>query len=149
MKKKNNRKGVTFNKRPVVNNEDGKVAAQGNQWVASEKQIKWLTYYMNPREDTYANAYEAALKAGYSPTYSKTIMNPSLALQWVKSAKTIMRSMNTEHLRSILEDIAQSDLEKTSDRIQAVKLLGLDKGMFVQKQAIAHVGLEQVLESLE
>ena len=76
-------------------------------------------------------------------------MSPSLALQWVQSAKAIMRTMNTEHIRSLLEDIALSKYEKASDRIAAAKLLGTDQGMCLQKQIPAHVGLEEALAELE
>lgn len=143
------KKGIKPNKREVAPNPDGTVA-QGNQWQASTRQMDWLNYYMNPREEeTYGNPYQAAIKAGYSETYARNIMSNSVALQWVKQAKNIMRSMNTEHLRSQLEDIATSRHEKTADRIAAIKLLGTDQGMFVQKQITAHVGLEAALEALE
>lgn len=142
-------KGKVFDKRPVKSTEDGRVA-QGNQWQASPRQLDWLNYYMNPREkETYANPYQAAIKAGYSETYARNIMSNSVALQWVQSAKSIMRSMNTEHIRSVLEEIAVSRNERASDRIAAAKLLGVDQGMFVQKTLNAHIGLEQALEELE
>ena len=141
--------GHKFNKREVIASDTGK-QVQPNQWQASGRQLDWLDYYMNPKnKDTYGNPYQAALSAGYSESYARNIMNPSLALQWVQQAKTIMRSMNTEHLRQVLEDIAVSKHEKTSDRIAAVKLLGTDQGMFVQKTINAHVGLEQALEDLQ
>lgn len=144
-----NKRKKPFNQREVVSAGEGK-HVQPNQWQASEKQLNWLDYYMNPRnKDTYANAYESAIKAGYSHDYARQIMSNSLALQWVQSAKTIMRSMNTEHLRSQLEEIATNGHEQTKDRIAAIKLLGVDQGMFVQKQVTAHVGLEQALEALE
>lgn len=143
------KQGKKFNKREVVASNDGTVV-QPNQWQATTRQLDWLNYYMNPKEkETYANPYQAAIKAGYSETYARNIMNPSVALQWVQSAKSIMRTMNTEHIRSILEDIAVSRMEKTSDRIAAAKLLGTDQGMFVQKTLNAHVGLEQALQELE
>lgn len=138
-----------FNKREVVPNSKER-HVQPNQWQANEKQLAWLEYYMNPRhKDTYANAYESAIKAGYSHHYARQIMSNSLALQWVQSAKSIMRSMNTEHLRSQLEEIASDRHEQTKDRIAAIKLLGVDQGMFVQKQVTAHVGLEEALSALE
>ena len=144
------KKGHKFNKREVAPSSTDGTVAQPNQWQANEKQLNWLNYYMNPKEEeTYANPYQAALKAGYSESYARQIMSPSLALQWVQSAKSIMRSMNTEHIRSILEDIALSKYEKASDRIAAAKLLGTDQGMFVQKQVTAHVGLEEALRDLE
>lgn len=143
-------KGKKFKDRDVAPLQGDGTVAQPNQWRASEKQMLWLNYYMNPKEkETYANPYQAAIKAGYSESYARQIMSPSLALQWVQSAKTIMRSMNTEHIRNILEDIALSKYEKASDRIAAAKLLGTDQGMFVQKQITAHVGLEQALDELE
>ena len=144
------KKGHKFNKREVAPSSTDGTVAQPNQWQANEKQLNWLNYYMNPKEEeTYANPYQAAIKAGYSESYARQIMSPSLALQWVQSAKAIMRSMNTEHIRSLLEDIALSKYEKASDRIAAAKLLGTDQGMFVQKQITAHVGLEEALAELE
>ena len=144
------KKGKKFSKREVLETREDGTPVQPNQWTASKQQLDWLRYYMDPNEqETYANSYQAAIKAGYSESYARNIMSNSLALQWVKSAKAIMRTMNVEHIRSILEDIALSKYEKASDRIAAAKLLGTDQGMFVQKQVTAHVGLEQALQELE
>lgn len=144
------KKGKKFSKREVLATREDGTLVQPNQWTASKQQLDWLRYYMDPNEEeTYANSYQAAIKAGYSESYARNIMSNSLALQWVKSAKAIMRTMNVEHIRSILEDIALSKYEKASDRIAAAKLLGTDQGMFVQKQVTAHVGLEQALQELE
>lgn len=142
------KQGKKFDNREVKSSEEGQV--QPNQWQASTRQLDWLKYYMDPNEeDTYGKPYHAAIKAGYSETYARNIMNPSVALQWVQSAKNIMRTMNTEHIRNILEDIALNKFEKASDRIAAAKLLGTDQGMFVQKNITAHVGLEEAIASLE
>lgn len=144
------KKGKKFSKREVLATREDGTPVRPNQWTASKQQLDWLRYYMDPNEEeTYANSYQAAIKAGYSESYARNIMSNSLALQWVKSAKAIMRTMNVEHIRSILEDIALSKYEKASDRIAAAKLLGTDQGMFVQKQVTAHVGLEQALQELE
>lgn len=144
------KKGHKFSKRDVAPNHSDGTVAQPNQWQANQKQMDWLNYYMNPKEqETYGNPYQAAIKAGYSESYARQIMSPSLALQWVQSAKNIMRSMNTEHIRSVLEDIALSKYEKASDRIAAAKLLGTDQGMFVQKTINVHSGLEQAIKDLE
>lgn len=144
------KKGKKPNTRGVAPNSDDGVSAQGNQWQASTRQLDWLNYYMNPREvETYRKAYHSAIKAGYSETYAKQIMSPTLALQWVKSAKNIMATMNTEHIRSLLEDIAADRSEKTADRIAAAKLVGIDQGMFVQKQMVGITTMEEVLNGLE
>ena len=142
-------KGKTFGKRSVAAKDKNK-QVQANQWQATEQQLKWLEYYMDPKNtDTYGKPYHAAIKAGYSESYAKNMMSPSVALQWVQSAKNIMRSMNTEHIRNVLEEIALDRMEKASDRIAAAKLLGTDQGMFVQRTLNAHVGLEEALAELE
>lgn len=144
------KKGKKFNARPVVAERKDGAPVQPNQWTASHQQLNWLRYYMDPNEkETYANSYQAAIKAGYSERYARDIMSSRLALQWVQSARSIMRTMNVEHIRSVLEDIALSKYEKASDRIAAAKLLGTDQGMFVQKQITAHVGIEDALSQLE
>lgn len=144
------KQGEPLSKRKVAANKEDGTPATANQWVANERQLQWLRYYMDPNEEeTYGKAYHAALKAGYSEVYARQIMSPSLALQWVQSARAIMRTMNTEHIRNLLEDIALSRYEKASDRIAAAKLLGVDQGMFVQKTLVGHVGLEQAMQDLE
>lgn len=139
------KKGITANKRPIEAGED----VQPNQWQGDERQQRWLKYYMDPKEkDTWGNAYQAAIKAGYNESYATQIMSPSLGLQWVRSAKNIMR-LNPEHLKFALASIVSNEFSKDSDKIQAIKLLGTEEGMFVQKQQIQHIGIEDALEGLE
>jgi len=147
-KKVATRKGKTFNKREVATETPGAVV-QANQWQSTQKQEDWLCYYMDPKEkETFGNSYQSALKAGYSESYAKNIMSPSLALQWVQQAKNIMR-LNPEHLKFALAQIITDKMARDSDKIAAIKLLGTDQGMFIQKQITAHVGLEEALASLE
>jgi len=142
------KKGKTFNTREVAPETPGEVA-QANQWQSTKKQEDWLRYYMDPKEkETFGNSYQSALKAGYSESYAKNIMSPSLALQWVQQAKNIMR-LNPEHLKFALAQIITDKMAKDSDKIAAIKLLGTDQGMFVQKQITAHIGLEEALRDLE
>ena len=49
------KKGHKFNKREVAPSSTDGTVAQPNQWQANEKQLNWLNYYMNPKEEeTYA-----------------------------------------------------------------------------------------------
>ena len=139
------KKGKSFGTRDIATSQD----ATANQWQATQKQQNWLKYYMDPKEtETYGNSYQAALKAGFSESYAAKIMSPALALQWVQQAKNIMR-LNPEHLKLALAQIITDNMAKDSDKIQAIKLLGTDQGMFVQKQITAHVGIEEALNALE
>ena len=151
-------KGKKFSVRPTAEDTgDSKnsrrisqgLPEQGNQWQASKRQQDWLQYYMDPKEEeTWGNAYQSALKAGYSETYARNIMNPSLALQWVQQAKNIVR-LNPEHLKIALVKIISNNYSKDSDKIAAIKLLGIDQNMFVQKQIIGISNIEEALNELE
>lgn len=136
-------------KRPNVRRQANTDVAQGNQWQATKQQQAWLKYYMDPREkETWGNSYQAAIKAGYSESYARNIMSESTALQWVKQARNIMR-LNPEHLKMALAQIISDPYAKDSDKIAAIKLLGTDQGMFVQKTLVGVVPLEQALSELE
>jgi hypothetical protein len=138
-------KGKKFGTRELAKNPE----TRANQWQATQKQQDFLRYYLDPKQkETFGNSYQSAIKAGYSETYAKNIMTPSMAVQWVSQAKNIIR-LEPEHLQRVLIDIATSDYEKASDKIQAVKLLGLEKGMFVQKQLVGVVNIEEALNELE
>lgn len=137
--------GLKPNVRPIEPSE----VAQGNQWQSTQRQQAWLNYYMNPREkETWGNAFQSAIKAGYSESYARNIISESTALEWVKQARNIMR-LNPEHLKVALAQIINDPYSKDSDKIAAIKLLGQDQGMFVQKQLVGIVPLEQMLNDLE
>ena len=53
------RKGKAPSKRVKAAGE----LAQGNQWQATERQIKFIDAYMDPKSETCGNSYQSALKA--------------------------------------------------------------------------------------
>lgn len=143
------KQGKKFGNRTLTQTESDS-PVQANQWQNSQKQQLWLKYYMDPSEkETWGNGYQAAIKAGYSESYARNIMSPSLALQWVQQAKQVMR-LNPEHLKLELARMIGDKYTKDSDKIAAIKLLGTDQGMFVQKQLVGVVtNIEQALNELE
>lgn len=46
---------------------------QGNQYKADPRQAKFLAYYLDIDSDTFSNAFQSAIKAGYSPKYADDI----------------------------------------------------------------------------
>ncbi len=140
--KKITKKGKKFGLR-----KQGEKGVTANQWTNSPQQNEFLNYYLNPEQsETWGNAYLAATKAGYSESYASSIM--SVAPMWVQQAQNIVK-LQPEHLKQALATIASSKYEKASDRIQAIKLLGIDQGMFVQKQLVGHVNIEDALKDLK
>lgn len=45
----------------------------GNQYVADPRQFVFLEYYLDPKSETFGNALQSGLKAGYSLEYSESI----------------------------------------------------------------------------
>lgn len=125
----------------------GERGVTANQWTNSPQQNEFLRYYLDPEQkETWGNAYHAAIKAGYSERYASSII--SVAPQWIQQAQNIVR-LQPEHLKQALTSIANDKMEKASDRIQAIKLLGIDQGMFVQKQLVGHVNIEDAIKDLK
>ncbi len=125
----------------------GERGATANQWTNSPQQNEFLRYYLDPEEkETWGNAYHSAVKAGYSESYASSII--SVAPQWVQQAQNIVK-LHPEHLKQALSSIANDKMEKASDRIQAIKLLGIDQGMFVQKQLVGHINIEDAIKELK
>lgn len=141
MSRQKNKDGKKFGLR-----KQGEKGVTANQWTNSPQQNEFLLYYLEPGQDTWGNAYQAAIKAGYSESYASSIIK--LAPQWIQQAQNVVK-LQPEHLKQALADIANSKYEKASDRIQAIKLLGIDQGMFVQKQLVGHVNIEQALQELK
>lgn len=45
----------------------------GNQYQADPRQVDFIEYYFNRDSETYSNALQSALKAGYSQEYAESI----------------------------------------------------------------------------
>ncbi len=150
-KKTPRKRGKTFNKRKTVGNGEDGTLATANQWQATERQLLWLRYYVDINEkETVGNAYQAAIKAGFSEAHAANIASKN-APEWVNAGKAVMRTMNVEHIRGYLEDVLmnRSGFEQTKDRIAVAKLLGIDQGMFIEKKLVAHTGIEDAIRDLE
>jgi len=51
-----------------------------NQYTKPDpRQSLFLSYYIDPKSETFSNAYKSALKAGYEEEYASTILNQDLA----------------------------------------------------------------------
>jgi hypothetical protein len=56
----------------------------GNQYQADPRQADFLARYLNPDSDTYANALQSGLAAGYTQEYAENIM--SLMPDWLSDS---------------------------------------------------------------
>lgn len=49
-----------------------------------DRQLKFLEYYLNPKSETYTNALQSALKAGFTQKYAENIT--TLMPEWLGEA---------------------------------------------------------------
>jgi hypothetical protein len=57
---------------------------QANQYVLDPRQSLFYNYYFNPKEETFSNALQSALKAGYAQEYAENIT--ALMPTWLSEA---------------------------------------------------------------
>lgn len=48
---------------------------QANQYQTDPRQTLFLTYYLDPKSETFSNALQSGIRAGYTEEYSKTLMS--------------------------------------------------------------------------
>lgn len=56
----------------------------GNQYQPDPRQQLFLAAYLDPKSETFSNAYRSALKAGYEDEYAKVILSKDL--DWLSDA---------------------------------------------------------------
>lgn len=85
-------------KRKIVPN-----CKKGNQHAIDPRQSLFLANYINPKSKTFGNAFQSALKAGYSKDYSENITKMSPA--WLPEAlkKVDMLSKAVRNLDEMLD----------------------------------------------
>jgi phage terminase small subunit len=118
-----------------------------NQWQATPQQELFLEYYLIPGSPTFANAYQSAIKAGYSESTAIKITAPSVLNQWIVEARRLV-NMQPEHIVQGIQTEATTALH-SRDRLKAYELLAKLKGMLVDRQITAHVNIEQALDDLK
>ena len=85
-----------------------------------DRQIKFLSYYLDPESETYSNARQSALKARYSAEYADVITN--LGTKWLSDAIRKRETMLVKAERNLDEfldmDTTNTAVTKQGDAIQ-------------------------------
>lgn len=99
------------------------------------QQFEFLRLYNDPKEETFGNAYQSAIKAGYTTEYAKTII--SRGSEWL--SENIRRR---ERILNKAEKRGEELLDARDDRVKAdmvkhfTKTLG--KEYYSEKSEIDH-----------
>lgn len=113
---------------------------QANQWTVTPKQIKFVELWLTPGSETFGNAYQSAVKAGYSPNHAKDITTNTQNLEWVQEAKQRLITLEPSHTIKALEQLALHSRQER-DRIKALELIGKIQGLFIDR-SISHIDVQ-------
>ena len=102
---------------------------QGNQWITTPRQDKFIELWLTPGSDTFGNAYKSAIKAGFSKFYAHKITAKSTGLEWVGANRSMLTSLKPEHINQSLQELAMSS-PRTSDRLRALDMLAKLQGLY-------------------
>lgn len=122
IKTKDRRSGLKPSKRPV------KDVATGNQWTLTPRQIDFAQRYFTPGSETYANAYQSAIQAGYSPHTAINIVSDSTNNEWITDARRMLTIYKPEHIQQAYQrEYEQATTVK--DRLHALDSMSKVLGM--------------------
>lgn len=147
-------KGLKPSKRKMATQKKGKKLT-GNQWQNTPQQNLFMEYWLSPKIDgkpnpTFSNAYQSAIKAGYSPKYANQIISRKSAQNWIND---YVRNnvMDIEHVRQGIQDLALNtydlkDSRSPADtRLKAYELLGKATGFLNEKGNTTNVIVQPIL----
>lgn len=105
-----------------------------NQYKADPRQAKFLVGYLDPNSETFSNAYQSALEAGYTEEYASNIVSRDLT--WlsdnVREADLVGQAM--ENLKTLLKSADERITLDTSKYVTE----RLYKKKFSRKEEVDH-----------
>lgn len=116
-----------------VANKINKDLVKNKKLRLTNRQYKFVSLWLDPtNKDTFANAYQSAITAGFSPSYARILTGNALNLEWVAEAKKQLAVFEPVHIYQAFQDIASSS-KADRDRLKALELMGKARGMFVDR----------------
>lgn len=114
-------------------------------WKNNKKHNEFMSNWLTPGGETYANVYQSALKAGFSKSYSLNLT--SLAPKWI-SEYIDKLEFTDEHIKQGLQQLAISAPNSRSPddtRVKSYELLAKMKGMIDNKGHVTNVLVQPIL----
>lgn len=107
------------------------------RWKANKKHNLFMSNYLTPGTQYFANAYQSALAAGFSKSYSLNITN--LAPKWI-SEYIDKLDFQPEHIKQGIQQLATKQFSEQQSRspadtnLKAFEILAKITGMIDSKQ---------------
>lgn len=118
------------------------------QWRGTPMQKAFLANWLEPTSETFSNAYQSAIKAGFKPKYAKDIVTKSP--KWLLDFADRM-DMQDVHIKAGIQQIATDpnvfkDSRSPADtRLKAYETLAKIQGMIDKQGGINIVNVQPIL----
>ena len=99
----------------------------------NKRQYNFIDNWLVPTSPTFANAYAAAIEAGFSKSYARIITGNALGLEWVQEAKKNLVGYEPEHIYRAFQGVASDPKAQHRDKLKALELMGKARGMFIDR----------------
>lgn len=108
----------------------------GNQYKPDPRQSLFLKHYLDPKSETFSNAYQSAIKAGYEEEYAQNLTG--------QMPKWLSESIRTEQMLNKAEKNLDILMESEDERVKAdvSKFVAgrLGKRRWSEKTEVEHSG---------
>lgn len=98
----------------------------------NKRQRKFIDNWLDPNSETFGNAYQSAIEAGFSDYSSRVITSNSHNLLWVQEAKKYLEQFTPTHIIAGMQQIAQNGKQE-SNRLRSLELLAKLQGLFIER----------------
>lgn len=114
-----------------------------NQYEVDPRQALFLKAYLDPKSETFSNAYQSALSVGYSEEYAKTILSQDV--DWLSE------NLNTEAMVRKAEKKLEKLMDSEDEKIQldSSKFVAgrLGKAKWSEKTLTEHSGRVEMVQT--
>lgn len=117
----------------------------GNQYKPDPRQQLFLANYLDPQSETFSNALQSALKAGYSQEYSESILNQDTdwLAESIRDHNRLKRAENRLDQIIDLEPIDEEgkpDHSLMSNQLKAISIVTKTSKKYSDKQDLMSDG---------
>lgn len=119
-----------------------------NQYTQPDpRQSLFLSYYIDPKSETFSNAYQSALKAGYEEEYASTILNQDLAWLSESLSDSSLLQKAEKRLNQILDfdpvnEEGKLDNALIANQMKAVTLVAKGIGKAKYSERVEQTGAD-------
>ena len=117
----------------------------GNQYQPDPRQALFLAYYLDPKSETFSNAYQSAIRAGYSEEYATNILSQDTDWLSENLRDSNLLAKAEKRLNQILDfepinEEGKIDNQLLANQMKAVTLVAKGLGKTKYAERTEHTG---------